>query len=70
MVCTSDIWCDDLYDCINKNSTADENTYDFITNKEALLLKDQNNLNIKDDYLKSNFLNINKIFLLISFVLF
>ena len=70
MVCTSDIWCDDLYDCINKNSTADENTYDFITNKEALILKDQNNLNISDDYLKSNFLNINKIFLLISFVLF
>ena len=70
MVCTSDIWCDDLFDCINKKSTVDEKTYDYISNKEALLERDENNLKIKDDDLKGNFLNINKIFLLISFVLF
>ena len=33
IICTSDIWCNDLFDCIDKNSLADLNTYDY--NKRA-----------------------------------
>ena len=27
MICTSDIWCNDMFDCIEKKSIADESTY-------------------------------------------
>ena len=28
MVCTSEIWCNEMFDCIDKKSVTDEYTYD------------------------------------------
>lgn len=73
MVCTSEVWCNDLYDCINKRSTADISTYDYNSNKSALLLRDKFNSMIIDDIFDDgNSLKILKIinyFLLILFLL-
>ena len=30
MICTSDIWCNEMFDCIDKKSVTDENTFDAI----------------------------------------
>ena len=27
MICTSDIWCNEMFDCIDKKSVADKSTY-------------------------------------------
>ena len=51
MVCTSDIWCNNMFDCIDKKSLTDENTFLYVTNKDKLLEKDIYNLNL-DDYTK------------------
>ena len=54
MVCTSDIWCNDIFDCIEKSSMADNSTYDYIFNKNALLEKDKENSLIKDSIFNDN----------------
>ena len=33
MVCTSDTWCNEMFDCIDKESVTDDTTYDYISNK-------------------------------------
>ena len=48
MVCTSDVWCNDIFDCIDKHSVADLNSYDYISNKNDLLKRDNNNLLVND----------------------
>ena len=58
IVCTSSVWCNDIFDCIDKNSTANLNSYDYISNKAELIKRDNTNLlvndNVKDE--KGNFL--------------
>ena len=51
LVCTSQTWCNDIFDCIDKNSQADLNTYDYISNKTKLQIKDAQNLLIDDSIL-------------------
>ena len=83
MVCTTDIWCNDMFDCINKKSTADSNTYEYLTNKQTLLKRDQENSQIDDsnNFIddeveenksnKFNKLNLKKVlYFLFSFLLF
>ena len=80
MVCTTDIWCNDMFDCISKKSTADLNTYEYLTNKQALLKRDQENSQIDDsnnfidedvEENKINKLNLKKLlYFLFSFLLF
>jgi len=48
MVCTSDIWCNNMYDCIDKKSTTDENTFYYISNKTKLLELDNEKLKVND----------------------
>ena len=49
MVCTSKIWCNNIYDCIENGSTADETTFDIISNKEELLQRDKTMLSVNDN---------------------
>ena len=49
LICTSDIWCNDMFDCIEKKSEPDLTTYDYYSNKEALIEKDKNNLKVNDN---------------------
>ena len=49
MVCTSDIWCNNMFDCIDKKSVTDENTFLYVTNKDILLEKDIYNLYLDDN---------------------
>jgi len=51
LVCTSQTWCNDIFDCIDKKSQADLNTYDYISNKTKLQIKDAQNLFIDDSIL-------------------
>ena len=46
MVCTSDIWCNNMFECIDKASVADENTYLYNTNYEQLKQMDNYKLNL------------------------
>ena len=46
MVCTSDIWCNNMFECIDKESVTDENTYLYNTNYEQLKQMDDYKLNI------------------------
>ena len=48
IVCTSDIWCSDMFDCIEKKSTANLDTYDYISNRLALEERDRINLLVDD----------------------
>ena len=59
-VCTSDIWCNDMFDCINKKSFTDPNSYEYNIDKKALLKRDKENLLI-DDEIKdiSSFIKLN-----------
>ena len=72
-VCTSNIDCYDIYDCVNKKSTADLDTYYYNNSslKQALLEKDQYNLGIKDDIFenKGKFYSRQKLFLKNIFLL-
>ena len=43
MVCTSDKWCNNMFDCIDQQSESDLNTYDFISNRKELEERDKNN---------------------------
>jgi hypothetical protein len=46
MVCTSDIWCNNMFECIYKSSVTDENTFLYKTNNSLLKKMDANKLNI------------------------
>ena len=46
MICTSDIWCNNMFECIDKESLTDENTYLLKSNILQLQQKDNYNLNI------------------------
>ena len=46
MICTSDIWCNNMFECIDKASLTDENTYLLKSNILQLQQKDNYNLNI------------------------
>lgn len=48
MVCTSDIWCNNMYDCIDKKSIIDDNTFYYISNKTKLLELDNEKLKVND----------------------
>ena len=56
MVCTSEVWCNNMFDCIKKESVADENTYEFNSNKKELKERDTFNLAVDDSskYVLSN----------------
>ena len=58
MVCTSEIWCNNMFDCINKESVADENTYEINSNKNELKERDNFNLRV-DDSIKYDLNNNN-----------
>ena len=71
LVCTSSIWCNEMFDCINKKSTANLNSYDYISNKEALKERDKKNLNVNDNVNKGDILRFKiKYLLYILFLLF
>ncbi len=61
-VCTSDIWCNDIFDCISKQSTTDLNSYDYIINKVELLKRDQKNLLIDDSIEGWSHIKLNYVF--------
>ena len=48
MVCTSDIWCNNIYNCIENNSITDKNTFYYISNKAKLLQLDNEKLKVND----------------------
>ena len=71
IVCTSSIWCNNMFDCIDKKSIANENSYDYISNKAALLERDKKNKNVNDNIDKDNILRFNlKYLLYFLFLLF
>jgi len=74
LVCTSKVWCNDIFDCIDKKSEADLSTYDYISNKLELQKREAKNLLIDDSLIleeKSsiNSLNLNLIILLIMLLI-
>ena len=68
IVCSSSIWCNDMFDCINKKSSANLNSYDYISNKSALIKKDNQNLLVSDN-VKGDILQIKLKYLLYSLIL-
>ena len=48
LICTSEKWCNDMFDCIERGSEWDLSTYDYINNKQALLQRENINLAIND----------------------
>ena len=48
MVCTSEKWCNNMFDCIDKESIPDENTYDYISDKDNLIKRDNALINVDD----------------------
>jgi hypothetical protein len=73
LVCTSQTWCNDIFDCIDKQSQADISTYDYITNKTKLQEKDAKNLLIDDSILiieeKSSIISLNLNLIILLFML-
>ena len=60
IICTSEIWCNELFDCIDKKSTVDIKTFDYEENGG-------DNSNKRNNF---SFLSFNKyIFLFINFIL-
>jgi len=47
MVCTSNTWCNNMFDCIDRESIPDESTYDYISDRTKLINRD--NILIKVD---------------------
>ena len=47
MVCTSNTWCNNMFDCIDRKSIPDESTYDYISDRTKLINRD--NILIKVD---------------------
>ena len=74
LVCTSQTWCNDIFDCIDKKSQADLNTYDYISNKTKLQNKDAENLLIDDSILileeeKNSIISFNLNLIMLFFML-
>ena len=70
MICTSEIWCNNIYSCINRQSLADGNTYEYIYNKDELKERDNKNLKV-DDSLPNGSNSFNKyyfIHIILSFL--
>ena len=63
LVCTSDIWCNELFDCINKKSKADRDTY--YSDVIELITKDDS-----DNYLNYGLNYYIMIFTIISLLAF
>ena len=71
LVCTSSVWCNEMFDCIDKKSTANLNSYDYISNKAALIARDEKNKNVNDNINKDDILRFNlKYLLYFLFLLF
>ena len=76
LVCTSQVFCNDIFDCIDKRSEADFSTYDYFSNKLELQNRDKANLLIDDTIVflkeeKSSIisLNLNLIILLLMLLI-
>jgi len=73
LICTSQTWCNDIFDCIDKKSQADLYTYDYISNKTKLQEKDAVNLLIDDSILileeKSSIISLNLNLIILLFLL-
>ena len=73
LVCTSQTWCNDIFDCIDKQSQADIYTYDYISNRTKLQEKDAKNLLIDDSILiveeKSSIISLNLNLIILLFML-
>ena len=71
MICTSETWCNNMFDCIEKESIADENTYEYNSNKDELKERDIFNLAVDDSskYTISNYNSDNsKGFIFLKFI--
>ena len=69
LVCTSDTWCNEMFECIDKKSTANSNSYEYISNPESLHERDKANLLVDDNNIFESFgekiiVNVQKLFLL------
>ena len=62
LICTSKIWCNELFDCINKKSEADLETYDY----DKFAIENENS----DENIKSLNLKLNIIFFVFLYILF
>ena len=73
LVCTSQTWCNDIFDCIDKKSQADLYTYDYISNKTKLQNKDAANLLVDDSIFileeKSSIISFNLNLIILLFML-
>ena len=73
LICTSQTWCNDIFDCIDKKSQADLYTYDYNFNKTKLQEKDAVNLLIDDSILileeKSSIISLNLNLIILLFLL-
>ena len=49
-----------MFDCLDKKSVTNETTYDYISNKQALIVRDTENLLVEESHFedKDSFLNI------------
>jgi hypothetical protein len=71
-ICTSKIWCNELFECIDKKSEADLNTYKYINDEIDIGINYPIDMNeFDDDENKGSFfiLNIN-IFILETIILY
>ena len=48
MVCTSETWCNNYFECIEWGFSSDNTTYDYISNREELKERDKINLLVND----------------------
>ena len=73
LVCTSQVWCNDIFDCIEKKSEADLSTYDYLYNKLELQKRDSAKLEIDDSILiledKSSIISLNLNLIILLFML-
>ena len=73
LVCTSQVWCNDIFDCIEQKSEADLSTYDYLYNKLELQKRDSAKLEIDDSILiledKSSIISLNLNLIILLFVL-
>ena len=74
LVCTSEVWCNNIFDCIDKNSKADSSTYDYNSNIQELQKRDAENLLIDDSIFileeKSSIISLNLNFIILLLMLF
>ena len=78
LICTSDIWCNELFDCIDKKSLSDLTTYDYKYNNKNKNLTNIGNDNgpyddfrqyINHKYNNAYYFKTNKFILIIIFIL-